>query len=65
MKTLACRLGRHVWTMRVEAGEEYGVCAVCGKTSSGPPSSHGRQPPTYRPGRGDGLGYGLEYRPHD
>lgn len=65
MKTLSCRLGRHVWTMRVEAGEEYPVCSVCGKTSSGPPSSRGRQPPTYRFGPGQGRGYGEEYRYHD
>jgi hypothetical protein len=65
VKTLACRLGRHEWTMRVEAGEEYRVCAVCGKASSGPPSSRGGQPPTYRISHGEGLGYGLEYRPHD
>jgi hypothetical protein len=54
-----------VWTMRVEAGEEYRVCSVCGKTSSGPRSSRGRQPPTYRFGPGQGRGYGEEYRYHD
>lgn len=65
MKALACMLGRHRWTTRVEAGEEYGVCDVCGKTSSGPPSSRGGRPPTYRISRSDGMGYGLEYRQHD
>ena len=33
MKKLACRLGRHDWTTRVEEGEEYKVCAACGKTA--------------------------------
>jgi hypothetical protein len=39
MKKLACRLGRHDWTARVEGGEEYEVCAACGKTTRepGPP----------------------------
>ena len=38
MKKLACRLGRHQWTTRVEGGERYKVCAVCGKTPSDPPA---------------------------
>ena len=33
-KKLACRLGRHDWTTRVEGGESYKVCAACGKTPS-------------------------------
>ena len=32
MKKLACRLGRHEWTTRVEDGESWEVCAACGKT---------------------------------
>lgn len=32
MKKLACRLGRHEWTTRVEGGESYKVCAACGKS---------------------------------
>jgi hypothetical protein len=36
MKKLACRLGRHEWTTRVEGGENYKVCASCGKS---PPES--------------------------
>jgi hypothetical protein len=32
MKKLACRLGRHEWTTRVEDGESYKVCAACGTT---------------------------------
>jgi hypothetical protein len=32
--TLACRLGRHQWVRRVEQGESYTVCAVCGKPPS-------------------------------
>lgn len=31
-KKLACRLGRHEWTTRVEGGENYKVCAACGTT---------------------------------
>jgi hypothetical protein len=31
-KKLACRLGRHDWTTRVEGGEEYKVCAACRKS---------------------------------
>jgi len=26
-----CRIGRHQYVTRVEGGEEYTVCAVCGK----------------------------------
>jgi hypothetical protein len=37
MKKLACRLGRHDWTTRVEGGERYKVCAACGKTPPDPP----------------------------
>jgi hypothetical protein len=29
---LSCRLGRHAWTVRVNQGESYKVCAACGKT---------------------------------
>jgi len=41
MKKLACRLGRHEWTTRVEGGESYKVCASCGKLPPGslPPGS--------------------------
>ena len=35
-KSLACRIGRHSWTTRVEGGETYRVCAACGKAPSGP-----------------------------
>ena len=41
MKKLACWLGRHDWTTRVEGGESYKVCAVCGKTPPDPPEKHG------------------------
>jgi hypothetical protein len=37
-KKLACRLGRHEWTTRVEGGESYKVCAVCGKALPDPPA---------------------------
>jgi hypothetical protein len=40
MKKLACRLGRHDWTTRVDEGESYKVCAYCGKTPRG---SRGRK----------------------
>lgn len=36
MKKLACRLGRHQWTTRVEGGQSFEVCAVCGKTRPDP-----------------------------
>jgi hypothetical protein len=36
-KKLACKLGRHDWTTRVEEGESYKVCANCGKTQANPP----------------------------
>jgi hypothetical protein len=31
MKPLACWLGKHSWTMRVEHGEEFFVCSACDK----------------------------------
>jgi len=50
-KKLACRLGRHEWTTRVDEGESYKVCAACGKSQreSEPPGQQ-RKPP----------GHGLE-----
>jgi len=30
MRPLACWIGRHEWTSRVEQGEAYKVCARCG-----------------------------------
>jgi hypothetical protein len=39
MKKLACRLGRHEWTTRVERGESYKVCSSCGKFAAGPKQS--------------------------
>jgi hypothetical protein len=42
LKTLACRIGRHDWTTRIEQGESYKVCTACGKTATGsgkPPMS--------------------------
>jgi hypothetical protein len=32
-KSLACMIGRHRWTTRVEEAETYEVCAACGATS--------------------------------
>jgi len=31
MKRLACWIGRHKWELRIDHGEEFKVCAVCGK----------------------------------
>jgi hypothetical protein len=31
LKMLACRVGRHAWTSRVEEGQTFMVCGVCGK----------------------------------
>jgi len=39
-KKLACRVGRHDWTTRVEGGESYKVCFSCGKLAAMP----GEQP---------------------
>jgi hypothetical protein len=45
-KRLACWLGRHAWTIYVEGGESYKVCAACGKSprEPGPPRQQGQQP---------------------
>jgi hypothetical protein len=32
MKSLACWVGRHRWTTRIEHGEEYNTCEACGTT---------------------------------
>ncbi len=32
-KTLRCRLGRHAWVTRVNAGARWQECARCGKYS--------------------------------
>ena len=34
-RTLACRVGRHKWSTKVEQGETYTVCAGCGKERRG------------------------------
>jgi hypothetical protein len=36
---LACIFGRHDWTTHVEHGEEYNVCARCGKVPKDPPTA--------------------------
>jgi hypothetical protein len=41
MKTLACWIGRHEWTSRVEQGERYKVCARCDKEPRGPRGATG------------------------
>lgn len=47
MKKLACWLGRHEWTTRVEEGESWPVCAACGKTPR-----HGPAPEEHDAARG-------------
>jgi len=58
-KKLACRLGRHDWTTRVEGGENYKVCAACGKLApdQGRPGSESNQPAP-NAGGAEGLGGG-------
>ena len=57
-KKLACRLGRHDWTTRVEEGESYRVCAACGKAAQtrGRPGSESNPPADA--GGAEGLGGG-------
>jgi hypothetical protein len=55
-KKLACRLGRHEWTTRVEAGENYKVCAACGKT----PSDSSRSGPEQQSGTHSGHEIGPD-----
>jgi hypothetical protein len=38
-KPLACRIGRHKWSTKVEHGETYAVCTACGKER--PPATGG------------------------
>jgi|KBSMisStandDraft_5_1062788.scaffolds.fasta_scaffold351331_2 hypothetical protein len=53
-KKLACMLGRHEWTTRLEGGESYKVCAACGKTPSDTvQSGPDQQPATHS---GDEIG---------
>ena len=33
---LACRLGHHTWTSRVDQGQTYVVCSECGKEQGAP-----------------------------
>ena len=60
MKPLACWIGRHEWTSRVERGERYKVCARCGKEPRGARGApgHGRQDSAYFGGGGGGDGGG-------
>ena len=36
LKVLACRVGRHTWTSRVQEGQKFMVCGGCGKEKAGP-----------------------------
>ena len=59
-KKLACRLGRHDWTTRVEEGESYKVCAACGKEPRGrDPYEREREPDPDLPGGGGGGDPGI------
>ena len=70
VKRLACRLGRHSWTTRIEAGDEYELCAVCGRTRGGPdspreattPGTLDPNPHLERMGRSVGHGDGWKAR---
>ena len=55
MKKLACRLGRHRWTARVEEGETYKVCAHCGKLADSTQWAAQKQDESEKP---TGLGGG-------
>jgi hypothetical protein len=46
VKKLACRLGRHEWTTRVEEGESWQVCAARGKGTAPSPSPEQHHPVT-------------------
>jgi hypothetical protein len=35
VKRLACWLGRHRWKTRIDHGEEFSACAVCGRERRG------------------------------
>jgi hypothetical protein len=54
-KKLACWLGRHEWTTRVDEGGSYKVCAACGKwpRELGPPGQQGKPPGHEASGGGD------------
>jgi hypothetical protein len=58
MKRLACRLGRHKWTTRVEEGESYEVCVACGKEPRRP-DRYEREPDPDLPGGGGGGDPGV------
>jgi len=35
-KKLSCWLGRHEWTTRIEQGQSYKICSICGKMPRNP-----------------------------
>jgi hypothetical protein len=43
MRRLACWLGKHSWTTRIEHGEEFSVCSACGKERGGRGGGGGAQ----------------------
>ena len=53
-KPLACRVGSHTWSSKVEQGETYTVCIACGKERRG----RWGDPPGTGPGGPGGPGDG-------
>src|SRR5215210_2595659 len=52
MKRLACTVGVHAWTRRVERGESYKVCSACGHTPRAGPHSAAAHAEGFRGGFG-------------
>jgi hypothetical protein len=47
-RTLACRLGRHDWSLRIEEGSTYIACAACGIPDTADGRTMTRSSPTLR-----------------
>jgi hypothetical protein len=65
MRPLACMIGRHEWTSRVEPGVRYKVCARCGKEPRvrRGNAAHGQQESAQSGdagGPGTGIGGGMD-----
>jgi hypothetical protein len=52
---LACLLGRHSWTTRVDHGEQFTVCSICGQEKKGGGSSSSSAIPHADDGGPEGL----------
>ena len=59
-KPLACRVGRHKWSTKVEQGETYIVCTACGKERSNDRWDDPRHGGGGPGGRGDGGGGDMD-----